>query len=224
MARQVRCTNCSRIVEPVVSVDIDGVLGDYHGHFVSFASDYLDKSLPEGYNGAYEFNEYLNIEKRTYRDIKLAYRQGGQKRMLPIYHGASMFMHALKAEVGAEVWIATTRPYLRLDNIDPDTQAWLERHNIPHDHMIYGDHQDDKYEQLVRQVDRERIIGVIDDLYEQLVRADRHIQRDVTMQPVRLHNQGAPWRNRFAEWDDALVVLQQRADEWREAHDELRAV
>ena len=40
-----KCTECGRELRPVVAIDIDGTLGDFHGHFIKFIVDYL------GYNG-----------------------------------------------------------------------------------------------------------------------------------------------------------------------------
>jgi hypothetical protein len=37
----VLCTRCSSVVKPLVAVDIDGTLGDYHTHFLNFAREYL---------------------------------------------------------------------------------------------------------------------------------------------------------------------------------------
>lgn len=73
-------------------------------------------------------------------------------------------------ELGCEVWVATTRPYLRLDNVDPDTREWLRRNDIQYDYMIYGD---DKYEQLSQLTQAGRVVGVLEDLPEQYETAER---------------------------------------------------
>lgn len=184
-----RCSDCAKPVRPVVAVDIDGTLGDYHGQFVTFAEDYLGRSLPHDFGGDVEFNDHLGIEKETYREVKLAYRQGGLHRMMPIFDGAKEFMEDLR-DAGLEVWIATTRPYLRLDNIDPDTRHWLDRHGIHYDAILYGE---DKYRRIQEQVEPKRIIGVVDDLLEQCMFASRAGLR--AWQPERDHN----FRSRF-EW------------------------
>lgn len=161
-----RCSECQRPLKPVVALDIDGTLGDYHAHFIQFAEGYTGDKLPgpSGYDGSMRFWEYLGMELPLYRDIKLAYRQGGLKRTMPPYLGASELSRRVK-EAGAEIWICTTRPWLRLDNIDPDTREWLRRNNVSYDHMIYGD---DKYEQLSTLVKADRVVGVLEDLPEQV--------------------------------------------------------
>lgn len=154
--------------KPVVALDIDGTLGDYHGHFLRFAAGWYGRPMPspEDINPGLPLHRFMKTTKRTYRDCKLAYRQGGMKRSMPCYSGASDMSRALR-RAGAEIWICTTRPYLRLDNIDPDTREWLRRNKIQYDAVIYGE---DKYRELVRQVDLDRIVAIADDLPE-MVRA-----------------------------------------------------
>lgn len=161
-----QCTKCSKKVRPIVACDIDGTLGDYHGHFRWFVSKYWN--MPnilgtESWNGQGEFEEWLGITKQQYREAKLAYRQGGMKRWMPLYPGAKEMLRDIRS-LGAEVWIATTRPWQRLDNIDPDTRFWLEIHGIEIDGLLYGE---DKYRQLCEAVDKDRVAAVIDDLPEQ---------------------------------------------------------
>jgi hypothetical protein len=163
-----RCEECGREVRPVVALDIDGTLGDYHRHFLRFLFAYLGIStLPAGrglYTGAENFGDWVTetfqIDRRTYRDIKLAYRQGAQKRSMPWFSGARELTIAIRVW-DADLWLTTSRPYLRLDNVDPDTRAWLDRHHIEYDHLLYDE---DKYSVLATQVDPARVVAVLDDL------------------------------------------------------------
>lgn len=170
------CSNCSEKITPIVSIDIDGTLGDYHSHLLRFASHYLGWTYPVQsvqYTGSKPmrewFCEYFNVDERTWRDIKLAYRQGAQKRSMPVTPGASGLTYKIRA-LGAEVWLCTTRPYMRLDGIDPDTRFWLEKHDIVYDHLLYDE---DKYQQLANNVDKDRVAAVMDDLPEDLQRASQ---------------------------------------------------
>jgi hypothetical protein len=86
---------------------------------------------------------------------------------MPAYPFAGDLTRRIR-RMGAEVWICTTRPYLRLDNIDPDTREWLRRNRIQHDAVIFGE---GKYSELVRQVGIRRIVAVVDDLPEQVTAA-----------------------------------------------------
>lgn len=154
---------------PVIALDIDGTLADYHNHFMWFATLYLQEAVMADWRPEFEgeFSDALGLEKRTYRDIKLAYRQGGMKRSIPAFPGAKQLVEDIRNE-GVQVWIATTRPWMRLDNIDPDTQFWIDRNLGRIDGLIYGE---DKYADLLDIVGRERILGVVDDLPENIERA-----------------------------------------------------
>lgn len=179
------CSDCHKEIKPVVVLDIDGTLGDYHGHFHNFAEAYEGRGLDMGYDGSCELHEWYSMTLTHYREVKLAYRQGGMKRSMPAFAGA----HHLASEVqaaGAEVWIATTRPYLRLDNIDPDTREWLDRNGIKYNGLLYGD---DKYAKLIEIVDSQRIVAVLDDLPEMCVAAYERIGPNVPLLRVAEHNE-----------------------------------
>lgn len=168
-----KCTNCNRQVRPVVSIDIDGTLGNFHGHFQNFMMKYLMyKGLQPVYEGGESYKEWgkraFRIDDRTWHDIKLAYRQGAQKRSMPIYAHAAALCESVQMS-GAELWLSTTRPYLRLDNVDPDTRFWLDRNKIPYDGLLYDE---DKYVRLLEIVGPNRVIAVVDDLVEECVRAN----------------------------------------------------
>lgn len=156
---KVRSSNGKR---PVIALDIDGTLGNYHAHFITFAEAWTGRALPDplDINPGIPLHKHLGLGKATYRACKLAYRQGGMKRSMPVYpHAAELTKNLRRA--GAEVWICTTRPYLRLDNIDPDTRHWLRRHGIQYDGVLFGEN---KYRELVKRVDRKRVVAVLDDL------------------------------------------------------------
>jgi hypothetical protein len=193
--------------KPVVALDIDGSLGDYHGHFLDFAEKYFGEPFPapEEINPGLKLWQHMGIELREYRDAKLAYRQGGWKRWMPVFDGAAALAKTLRI-YGAEVWICTTRPYLRLDNIDPDTREWLRRNNIEYDAVLFGD---EKYHELVRQVGRSRIIGVLDDLPECLSEANQCGINSIWMMDRPYNKHFKPkWADRIDNlWDlrDALM-------------------
>lgn len=147
---------------PVVGLDIDGTSGDYHGHFTRFAEMYTGKPMPDptAYTGGVPFHKHLKVSRDTYNTMKLAYRQGGFKRSMPAYDGIGSLTRYIRSK-GVQVWITTTRPYLRLDNIDPDTRHWLRRNGLQYDGVLYGPH---KYRDLVSAVGLDRVLVVYDDL------------------------------------------------------------
>lgn len=150
---------------PIIALDIDNTLGDYHAHFLHFAENWFGKAMPHpgAINPGLPLYKFMGVSKARYREAKLAYRQGGWKRWMPAYPGASELTQDLRA-AGAEVWICTTRPYLRLDNIDPDTREWLRRNRIRYNAVLFGEH---KYKELKRQAG-DRVVAVVDDLPEML--------------------------------------------------------
>lgn len=167
------CTACSEPVTPVVVLDIDGTLGNWHQQWFSFAALWfgMEDQLPRWltYDGAQEVNEFMGVTKDQYRSAKLAFRQGGFKRWMPVFKEAPGFVAMLR-EGGAEVWLATTRPWMRLDNTDPDTREWLMRQGILYDGLIYDEN---KFDELLKIVDRQRVVAVLDNEGEQYDRAAR---------------------------------------------------
>ncbi len=149
------------VARPVFGIDIDGTIGQYHEHFTRFASAYLGKDLPAAWD--YEggpFHRHLGLSKTTYRQVKMAYRRGGLKRSMPVYVGAEWLARSIRRR-GALVVICTTRPFLQLDNVEPDTLHWLRRNRIQHDGVITGEY---KYRDLCRQYGMEQVVSVLEDL------------------------------------------------------------
>jgi len=180
-----KCDSCGIKMQPVVCVDIDGTLAAYHRHLAQFVCRYYDLEEYPGtptWKGDGNFEDWLGITQDQYRIAKLAFRQGGMKRTMPIYAGASSMMDKFRL-AGLEIWITTTRPWQRLDGVDPDTQHWLSRNNIPYDHLLYDDH---KYERVKEIVGKDRIIAVIEDLPEYYDEA--HAVGLRPFQVERMHN------------------------------------
>jgi hypothetical protein len=208
--------------KPVVALDIDGTLGDYHGHFLRFAEQWVGRAMPtpEDINPGLPLHKHMRISKATYRSCKLAYRQGGLKRSMPCYPGARELTVDIR-KAGAEVWIATTRPYLRLDNIDPDTRHWLRRNKIQHDAVIYGEH---KYRDLVRNVGVNRVVAVMDDLPEMIEQAlGRTLRSFLRDQPYNRHYEPdalgqIDFGGRVTDLNEARVYFVQLVEKWRRQH------
>ncbi len=159
--------------KPVVALDIDGTLGDYHRNFLEFARQYFgvnQQAWTRTTNPGLPLWEWMGISHRDYRDAKLAYRQGGWKRWMPCYPEAAAMTNFIRTKLGAEVWLCTTRPYLRLDNVDPDTREWLRRNDISYDAILFDPaHEEDgtKYDELFRQAGH-RVASIVDDLPEMI--------------------------------------------------------
>jgi len=149
----------------VVAVDVDGTMANYHWGMVKFICDWLGEDLHRvtKWDGIGEFSDHLRLDKETYRKIKLAYRAGGFKRWMHAMEDAGPMMRKLH-DLGVEVWVTTTRPWMRMDNVDDDTKEWLRRNDIPYDYLLFDE---DKYKRLTELVDAGRIVAVLDDEEEQ---------------------------------------------------------
>jgi hypothetical protein len=162
-------------MKPVVGLDIDGTLLDYHRHFLRFAAGYFGHDPDDpgylDYDARLPMNKHLKVGKASYRQCKLAYRRGQLKRSVPKleppYPDASELTRLLR-RWGCDVWLCTTRPYLSHDEVDDATRHNLRRNGVVYQGLIWGEH---KYRELVRTVGKERIIGVIDDVPEMCMQA-----------------------------------------------------
>jgi hypothetical protein len=174
------------MLKPVVALDIDGTLGDYHGHFLEFAAGWYGRSMPDpgAINPGLPLHKFMGTSKATYRQCKLAYRQGGLERSMPAYPGASELSRAIR-RAGGEVWVCTTRPYLKMDTQSPNTIHWLRRNKIQFDHMLSGPH---KYHDLAKSVGQERVVMVLDDLPEMYWAAEKlRLRPWIRDQPYNRH-------------------------------------
>lgn len=174
-----------RLLPPIVALDIDGTIGVYHEHFRRFAAEWVGRELPGGFMGNVPFHKHLGLSKQTYRKCKLAYRRGGLKRSMPHYAGSrQLSVEARRA--GAKVFICTTRPFLSLDDVEPDTVHNLKRHGVQYDYIISGEH---KYRDLLKIVNRSQVVMVLEDQDDMLSQAlslglpavrARHAHNDVS--------------------------------------------
>jgi hypothetical protein len=196
---------------PVVAIDIDGTLGDYHGHFLRFASDWYGRQMPDPaeINPGLPLHRFMCTSKATYRQCKLAYRQGGLERSMPIYDGAYELCRSVRA-AGAELWLCTTRPYLKLDSQSVNTRHWLRRHKIQYDALIYGER---KYRELDGIVGRERVAAVLDDLPEMILQADSLGMW--TMLRDQPYNKHLNWHYRAIDLGQAQRTILQEVRTWK---------
>ena len=210
MEALMKCSDCGANLKPIVAIDIDGTVAQYHYSFMEFLERWLPTQFIGGkvwhWSGLGEFSDHLGLEKHVYQQAKLAFRAGGNKRWMHPFPGAVEFMQNV-SRLKVEVWITTTRPWLRMDNIDPDTREWLRRFNIKYDHILFDE---DKYGTLVTLVDPGRIVMVLDD-------EDIQVKRCESLALPSIHrrtrfNEGVPERfgptqtmSGFTEIFDVLV-------------------
>jgi hypothetical protein len=221
---------------PVVAIDLDGTSGDYHGHFLwylnniyfPYGHDIRDFAgqIKANWNSARgEFSVALGMDKAEYRDAKLAYRQGGLKRCMPQFDndhnlgGIQQDVEAIRA-LGIQVWVTTNRPWMRLDNIDKDTKYWIDNNMGQVDGVIFSQ---EKYHDLIDNVGYDRILGVFDDLSENIQEAERLGLRSA----IRLGDHNRQWAHgkysplrmrRLSSFRDFVHVVKQWKGEWDAKH------
>jgi len=216
------CSQCSAPVVPVVAVDIDGTLGDYHQHFLWFADTWLGtltvngKAVPSSarYHGDEPYRDWFcrltGVDTTTFRQIKLAYRQGGMKRTMPPYPHAGELTLALRER--AEVWLTTTRPHDRYDRIAPDTVEWLRRNQIPYDALLFNE---DKLAQLYDTVDPARVVAVLDDEVDVLAQ----VTAGVPVLRRTRYNDKASWAGRkVSTLAGAMTMVNKLLTDWERQH------
>jgi 5' nucleotidase, deoxy (Pyrimidine), cytosolic type C protein (NT5C) len=196
---------------PVVAIDIDGTLGDYHGHFLRFAEDWYGREMPDPgqINPGLPLHKFMRTSKATYRQCKLAYRQGGLERSMPVYDGAYDLCRSVRA-AGAELWLCTTRPYLKLDSQSVNTRHWLRRHKLQYDALIYGER---KYRELAGIVGTPRVAAVLDDLPELILQADSLGMW--TMLRDQPYNKHLNWHYRAIDLGQAQRTILQEVKTWK---------
>jgi hypothetical protein len=215
-------------VRPVIALDIDGTLVDYHSHFEAFAAQYFGfdkspKAMTGGYDARIPFYKYLGVSKTAYRQCKLAYRRGQLKRSVPLLPPplpqASLLTRQLK-RWGCTVWLCTTRPYLSHDEVDDATRHNLRRNGIAYHGIIWGEH---KYRELVRTVGRERVAAVLDDLPDMCKQSTQlglptgfalrpHNHRQYT---TMVGTDGLPLWPAVETHDETLAWLREQLDIWK---------
>ena len=213
------CSNCSEKVRPVVAIDIDGTLGNYHAHFLQFAEMWMGRSIEPYrmyYTGQTGFGDWFTttygMDWTTFRQIKLAFRQGGMKRNMPVFDGAPEFVRWLD-DIGLEVWLTTTRPHERFDRVDPDTIEWLRRNGIEFAGLLYSD---DKIEDLYERVDPARVLAVLDDQEDILTDVDRVFGRGIGIKRMTDWNESWTWYRQATSLDHAYRLIRDRLDTWQE--------
>jgi len=203
-------------LDPIFVSDIDGTLAQYHEHLAWFASMYWDLPLAslQGYDGNGPINEWYGVGIEEYRRMKLAFRSGGMKRFMPAYNGARALMTTAR-DFKCEIWLATTRPYLRLDSIDPDTRHWLSREGIAYNHLLFGER---KYDDLCEQIDSDRVVMVLEDLPELYDQAANNGLPVVQIE--RTHNRHFNSRRAVSAGTlyEASQALINRVNQWKEKY------
>lgn len=198
-----------QVLRPVVGLDIDGTCGEYHEHFAEYAEMFLQRPVIRHWDGSIPYWRCFGVTKQRYREMKLGYRQGRMKRSMPVIPGAAALTRAVR-KAGAELWVCTTRPWLRLDNIDPDTRFWLRDKGLQYDGVLFGE---TKYRDLASLIGIHRVVAVLDDEPGQVAVAERYgLSARIIDRPYNRHADGY----RCNDLEHATKELVALVHAWRE--------
>jgi phosphoserine phosphatase len=201
------------VERPVFGLDIDGTLGNYWSHFIMFASMWTGRRIPEWHQAqpGVSLAAHCGMSKTTYRRVKLAYRQAGMKRSMPVFDGAPELVRNLRRR-GAEVWLCTTRPFLQVNGVEEDTRHWLRRNRFSYDGFLYGER---KYHHLVQAVGAWRVAAVLEDL-DELVEQAQALGL-TTVQVGQPYNHAGPgmWADMKAAEEELLTRLSYWEEHYR---------
>ena len=123
--------------EKVCAIDLDGVLGEYPDHWLSFINLKLGTE--------YETLEDAKVDVDTlkYAQIKSEYRQTGKKKYIKPMPGAQEFLMDLK-KAGYKIVILTARPYKKYFRIFADTLSWLNEIELMYDAIMFDEQKNMK--------------------------------------------------------------------------------
>jgi len=155
---------------PVILIDLDNVLCDYVQGF----GEYLLHSLAKSPWADRHFNAVADRVRRGewigrecmpgnedwFDSVKHEFRTSGGKRDLPLMEYAVKFAkwcHELATTI-----LLTARPIDQYPNMLTDTVLWLNKHDIPRDHIWWGA---DKGKVVESQEIREHVLFAVDDQY-----------------------------------------------------------
>jgi len=123
--------------DPVVAVDLDGVLNDYPRCFLDWARlDVEDWEVP----GEFVFSSTAALRRELgalgYQNLKDRYRESGAKREQGVREGARELLDGLRA-AGLTAVVLSARPYWRVSRIYADTLEWLNRSALRADAVLF---------------------------------------------------------------------------------------
>lgn len=135
---------------------------------------------------------------------------------MPVYPYARELTVNLR-KAGVTVIICTSRPYLQLGNVDPDTRHWLKRNGIQFDGLMWGEN---KYRDLRREYGV-RVVTVLEDLPEMIDQAfECGLGPVIRDQPYNRHKHEGPKGEqlpRAVNLQNAENLILSDLEIWREA-------
>ena len=149
--------------QPIVFCDIDGVLADWPGEMIRFASKIERQNLCDV--------RYMQkqLGRKRMNEIQKQYRLSGIKaRMRLKEFNCGKVLKRLKEE-GFAIILITARPYKKIFRIYSDTLIWLKDSDIPFDAIIW---ENEKEKYIINNFDTEQVTCIIDDNIDNIKKLD----------------------------------------------------
>jgi hypothetical protein len=164
-----------QIDRPVVIVDIDQVLADYISgicdwgkewgpHLIGFEGDqairlqerldYLRK------NQMWINSDTVGVSHMEWQKVKHHFRTNGGKRALRPFSDAKAFLEWCRSQ-GWLIVLITSRPIVEYPNLFSDTLYWLDKTQMPYDHVWWSMEKMERIEEAA--VDPQQIVFAVDD-------------------------------------------------------------
>lgn len=145
--------------EKIAGIDIDGVLADYPGSFLTFVNQELGTNYKLEGVRQYDIGKALGLPRDLYEELKDKYRQSGYKKTIPVLPDAKEFLFQLQKE-GYKIVLLTARPYKRYKRLFADTQEWLTDNGLVYDAILWDE---DKCHRLIREFGLDNVSFFVED-------------------------------------------------------------
>jgi phosphoglycolate phosphatase-like HAD superfamily hydrolase len=198
--------------DPVVAVDIDGVLNDYPRSFLRWVEKrpgmlgVRPGLRTSGWATLRELRD--DVGPRKFLELKDSYRESGAKRDQGVRPGAKELLDGLRSN-GLPVVLLSKRPYWRFYRIYADTLEWLERNGLFADAVLF---HPEKHRQILESFPK--LLAMIED-DPRVAEEVRAAGYDVVLVRSEL-NEGIDGENVVERPDEALARIAVPADRrWR---------
>jgi len=143
----------------IAGIDIDGVLADYPHYFLKYVRKYAKTDLKVEDLNDYNLYQELGLPIELTKQLKHDFRQSGQLANVPLISGAKEMLDGLKNN-GYSVVLLSSRPYKQYKRIFADTKEWLNKNDLYHDVIIWGE---DKCSKLIREFGKDNVEFFVED-------------------------------------------------------------
>jgi len=131
----------------IISVDIDGVLADYHTGIVKYFIDknIINETYREKYHDTYNYCEFFDMNIEEFERNKDLFIENNGLINLPVIEYARESINEL-IDKGFKIILLTARP--KLVQIVKDTMIWLNKNNINYHKLFFEKDKDELFKKI----------------------------------------------------------------------------